>query len=166
MKIGIFYGSTTGNTKRVADLIATELGGATVKNIATTSADELLGFDVLLLGTSTWGLGDLQDDWEGFLSNFNSLNLEGKKVGFFGLGDQFTYADNYVDGMGSLAEAVKATGAIFIGEWDADGYECSDSRAKVNDFTFVGLAIDENNQSDQTATRVSEWVSQIKSEIA
>ena len=62
---GIFYGSTTGSTEAVAQDIARLLGVAEsdLHNVADTPADEADKYDLLLLGSPTWGCGELQDDW-------------------------------------------------------------------------------------------------------
>ena len=64
MRTGIFYGSTTGMTESLAAKIAARTGVAQtdVHNVADASADEAEGYDLLLLGSSTWGCGELQDD--------------------------------------------------------------------------------------------------------
>ena len=89
-KVGIFYGSTTGVTEDIANRIAEKIDGAEVFNI-DGNVDELENYDVLLLGTSTWGFGDLQDDWQAVLDDLANLNLAGKKVAYFGSGDQGTF---------------------------------------------------------------------------
>ena len=63
--IGIFFGSTTGTTEAAAGDIARRLGvaAADLHNVADTPADEVDRYDLLLLGSSTWGCGELQDDW-------------------------------------------------------------------------------------------------------
>ena len=55
---GIFYGSTTGTTEAVAEDIAKQLGvaSADVHNVADASADEADKYDLLVVGSSTWGL--------------------------------------------------------------------------------------------------------------
>lgn len=46
-----------------------------------------------------------------------------------------------------------------------DGYDFNESKAVV-DGKFLGLAIDEDNQSDMTELRVKSWVSQLKKEFS
>ena len=59
-KIGIFYGSSTGSTSEVAQRLAKALGAeANVYDVAGADAADAAAFDVLLLGSSTWGIGDL-----------------------------------------------------------------------------------------------------------
>lgn len=159
-KVGIFYGSTTGVTEDIAGRIAEQFEDAEVLNISGNE-DRLEEFDVLILGTSTWGFGDLQDDWVAALDGLSSLNLSDKKVAYFGLGDQETFADTFIDGVGIINDEIEKTGATIIGQTDTDGYTFSESRALV-DGKFLGLALDEVNQSDLTDERVEKWTAELK----
>ena len=159
-KIGIFFGSTTGVTEEIANKISNNLEGAEVYNISGNE-DKLNDFDVLILGTSTWGFGDLQDDWQGTLDELANLDLSGKKVAYFGTGDQSTFADTFIDGIGIINDEIEKTGALVIGQTSIDGYEFSGSKTVV-DGEFLGLAIDEVNQSDLTDERVEKWISELK----
>ena len=162
-KVGIFYGSTTGVTEDIANRIAEKIDGAEVFNI-DGNVDELENYDVLLLGTSTWGFGDLQDDWQAVLDDLANLNLAGKKVAYFGSGDQGTFSDTFMDGMAIINEEISKTGATVIGNTSTEGYEFNESRAVKGD-KFLGLALDEVNQSDLTDERIDAWVEQIKKEF-
>lgn len=162
-KVGIFYGSTTGVTEDIANRIAEKIDGAEVFNI-DGNVEELENYDVLLLGTSTWGFGDLQDDWQAVLDDLANLNLAGKKVAYFGSGDQGTFSDTFMDGMAIINEEISKTGATVIGNTSIEGYEFNESRAVEGD-KFLGLALDEVNQSDLTDERIDAWVEQIKKEF-
>ena len=162
-KVGIFYGSTTGVTEDIANRIAEKIDVAEVFNI-DGNVDELENYDVLLLGTSTWGFGDLQDDWQAVLDDLANLNLAGKKVAYFGSGDQGTFSDTFMDGMAIINEEISKTGATVIGNTSTEGYEFNESRAVEGD-KFLGLALDEVNQSDLTDERIDAWVEQIKKEF-
>ena len=70
MKTGIFYGSTTGDCERIAKSLAAKLG-ADLHNVSELSDAALQAYDLILLGSSTWGYGDLQDDWEGAISKLS-----------------------------------------------------------------------------------------------
>ena len=61
----IIYGSTTGTCEDLAQRIATRLGvdKSDVINVSELTPDKVSEYDNLILGTSTWGAGDLQDDW-------------------------------------------------------------------------------------------------------
>ncbi|MBZ7987801.1 flavodoxin FldA [Campylobacter canadensis] len=158
MSIAVVFGSAMGNTEGAAEKIANQLG-ADLLNIADVDADKLNSYDKLVCGTSTWGSGDLQDDWEAF--DFSGLSLAGKTVAVFGMGDSSSYSDTYCGGMGKLAEALKAAGATLVGEVSTEGYDFEASEAVVDD-KFVGLALDNDNQEDLTDTRIENWIKQIK----
>ena len=162
-KIGLFYGSTTGNTETAATAIAAALGigNVTLHDIAETPPETLRSYDNIILGTSTWGFGELQDDWQDALPEIKSLDLTGKTVAFFGLGNQYSYSDVFQDAMGILYETVHTKGAKIVGSWPTDGYEFDESRAVVND-NFVGLALDNDNQLDLTPQRIEHWAGQLK----
>ncbi|UKI31169.1 MAG: flavodoxin domain-containing protein [Lentisphaeria bacterium] len=100
--ITVIYGSSTGNTEHAAQLIAGKLGGRAV-NIRNASAADFQA-DLLILGTSTWGCGELQDDWMNGVALLNSADLSGRKVALFGLGDAVGFGDTYLNAMGELAE--------------------------------------------------------------
>ena len=167
VRIGIFFGSSTGNTEAVAAKIHEALGGNAdaPKSIADATADELAGYDYLILGTSTWGAGDLQDDWDDALSMLESTELSGKKVAVFGLGDQEGYPDTFVDGIGIIADVAAAQGADIVGSVPTDGYDFDDSKA-VKDGKFIGLPLDDDTQESLTDQRIAGWVSQINEAFA
>ncbi|WP_282038978.1 flavodoxin [Saccharicrinis aurantiacus] len=156
-KIGIFYGSSVGNTRFVAEKLADLIPNSILTPVEKASQEIIESFDILILGTSTWGVGNLQDDFESFVDTLVTCNLNGKTIALFGLGDQFTYPDTYCNGMGKLFELIKDKGSNFIGSWPIDEYDFSESIAVV-DGEFVGLALDEDNEPDLTDYRLTEWV--------
>ncbi len=60
-----------------------------------------------------------------------------------------------------LSEKISELGGTTVGYWSTDGYEFTDSKA-LRDGKFVGLALDEANQSDLTQERIKAWVAQLK----
>lgn len=158
MKTAIFYGSTTGTTEMVAGKVG-ELLGAEV--LSATEIDRVEEYDFVIFATSTWGMGDLQDDWYEALDKLKTKNLSGKKVGLIGIGDQFGFGDTFVDGIGTIYEEIKDMGINLVGKTSTDGYSFSGSKAVVDD-EFVGLVIDENNQSELTYERINAWVEKVK----
>ncbi|MDR0560917.1 MAG: flavodoxin [Prevotellaceae bacterium] len=164
-KIGIFYGSSGGNTQGVASRIAKKLGVADndIYDVANAKSGNLTAYDTLLLGSSTWGLGDLQDDWEGFIGEVAKTDLSNKKVALFGCGDSASYCDTFCDAMGKIYRAVKDKTTV-IGSVDTAGYSFDSSEAVVNG-QFVGLALDEDNENQLTDDRINAWVEIIKSAI-
>ncbi|MCS6959550.1 MAG: flavodoxin FldA [Pseudanabaenaceae cyanobacterium SKYGB_i_bin29] len=165
-KIGVFFGTTTGKTEGIADLIVDELDGLPVvcKDIAKTQLEELTQYDVLIIGCPTWDIGQLQSDWEAIYDDLDKLDFSGKKVAYFGTGDQYGYADNFMDAIGILEEKISSRGGQTVGYWSTDGYEFNQSRA-VRNGKFVGLAIDEDNQPELTEERVKRWTAQLKQEL-
>ena len=158
MKTAVFYGSTTGTTEMVAGKVG-ELLGAEV--LSATEIDRVEEYDFVIFATSTWGMGDLQDDWYEALDKLKTKNLSGKKVGLIGIGDQFGFGDTFVDGIGTIYEEIKDMGINLVGKTSSDGYSFSGSKAVVDD-EFVGLVIDENNQSELTDERINAWVEKVK----
>lgn len=158
MKTAIFYGSTTGTTEMVAGKVG-ELLGAEV--LSATEIDRVEEYDFVIFATSTWGMGDLQDDWYEALDKLKTKNLSWKKVGLIGIGDQFGFGDTFVDGIGTIYEEIKDMGINLVGKTSSDGYSFSGSKAVVDD-EFVGLVIDENNQSELTDERINAWVEKVK----
>ena len=164
--IGIFYGSSTGNTEAAAKQIQKELGADIVKtfDVVNAKANDIEQFPNVIFGASTWGIGDIQDDFEDFLSEIASANLGGKKAAIFGYGDQDTYADSFVDAIGLIYEALENKGCEVVGKTSIEGYEYDESKAEVNG-QFVGLPLDEENQSDLTDERIKSWVEQLKNQF-
>lgn len=163
--IGIFYGSETGTTADVALRIAAKLGvdSADVHNVANLSPTALGNYDVLLLGTSTWGAGEIESDWYDFIAGARVLDLKGKKMAFFGCGDE-SMSDTFCDGVGELYDDMADTGAEYIGRFNAEGYDFSSSKAQ-RDGEFVGLVLDEVNHPEYTDQRIKDWTDKIKTEI-
>lgn len=159
MTTAVIYGSSMEHTKGAAEKIAEALGGVDCLNIADIDADKVNSYDNLVCGTSTWGSGDLQDDWDAF--DFSALSLSGKTVAVFGMGDSEGYSDTYCEGMRKLHDHLKEQGATIVGAISTDGYDAVDTEAVV-DGKFVGLALDDDNQEDLTDDRIANWVSTIK----
>jgi flavodoxin I len=88
----------------------------------------------------------------------------GKKVAYFGMGDQVGYSDNFQDAMGILEEKITSLGGQTVGLWPNQGYEFDESKALKGD-RFVGLALDEDNQPEMSDDRIKTWVAQLKQEF-
>lgn len=166
MTIGIFYGSSMGKTAEVAAQIAEALGvdSANVHNVANAQPEKAAAYDALILGSSTWGDGDLQDDWPAFLAGLTKQNLSGKKVAIFGCGDSGGYAATFCNAVAALYDALSATGATLVGAYVPQGYDVTDS-AICKDGKFVGLALDDCYEF-KNAKRIKVWAEQLKTELA
>ena len=164
-KIGIFYGSTTGNTAAVAKKIADCLGVAEsdVHDVAKTAPSKVADYDVLVLGSSIWGDGDMQDDMHDFIDGVSAIDLKGKKMALFGCGDE-TMTETFCNAVGEMHDALKDTGVRFIGNYNTDGYEFNHSDS-VKDNVAEGLLIDNVNHEEMTDNRIAAWCAEIKMEI-
>jgi flavodoxin I len=164
-KIGLFYGTTGGRTKKAAELIRNEFGAKAVDlfNIRDIEPDVILQYDNLIFGTSAWGIGDMQDDWEIFIEHLVELDLKERKIALFGLGDQKDYPGSFADGLGTLYCRLPYKENI-IGFWPVKGYKYYFSSAE-KDGKFVGLVLDADSQNTLTPERVKKWVTQLKKEF-
>ena len=155
-KTVIVYGSTTGTGR-----IAAKLGVDNVINVTDFNDSVIADNDNLILGTSTWGAGEVQDDWYDGIKVIKGADLSGKTVALFGCGDSESYADTFEGGLAEIYNAAKEAGANIIGAVPTDGYTFDDSEAVV-DGKFVGLALDEVNEDNKTDERIDAWVAQIQ----
>lgn len=161
--IAILYGSSTLNTEFVAQRILQALGedAADLHNVKDVDPTIVDRRSSLVFITSTWGTGDLQDDWEPLLPRLAGTDMRGKTVGLVGVGDQVNYPEMFCDSIAILNEFVLARGATVVGRTSTEGYRFKKSRA-VRGGKFVGLVLDEDNQSDKTDERIASWVHAIR----
>ncbi|MCS6934035.1 MAG: flavodoxin [Chitinophagales bacterium] len=166
--IGLFYGTDTGNTERIAKRIKEllEQAGQTVDlhEIYKKTKDDMAKYNLLVLGMPTWYDGELQGDWEAYMDEMKQIDFTGKKVAFFGLGDQYGYASYFCDALGVFAKIVEDNNGQLVGFWPVAGYEHDFSKAQRGDY-FVGLCLDVDNQDNLTEERVQGWVKQILREM-
>ncbi|NTW02458.1 MAG: flavodoxin [Oscillochloris sp.] len=169
--IAVVYGSSSDNTKDAAIIITDKLREqmgvqidlidvATIKNDISI----LQSYLILLVGSSTWNIGELQDDWYDAFPQLDSMDMSSTIVALFGCGDQQNFPDNFVDAIGILGHKLRERGASMIGRWSTEGYDFSESQA-VEDGMFMGLALDENNQPKLTPARIDAWIEQLVTEL-
>ncbi|QFY44422.1 flavodoxin [Candidatus Methylospira mobilis] len=170
-KIGIFFGTDTGSTRLVAKRIYSRLGESLAdkpKNINRTRPDELLQYEALILGTPSYGLGELpglstgcqESNWQEFAPYLDGADLSGKRVALFGLGHQERYADRFASSLIHLYRLFYGQGADIVGSWSTDGYQFQHSHAII-DNRFVGLVLDQRGQPGLTDSRVDLWLTQV-----
>ncbi|MDE6886127.1 MAG: flavodoxin [Helicobacteraceae bacterium] len=158
-KIGIFYGTTTGKTQEIVESIALKLQNCELFDVSKAQKEDLAKFDNLILASSTYGDGELQSDWEDFATSLSEDDFIGKIVAIIGLGDQDLYSDTFCNSIGLLANLAKK--ATIIGQSKNENYEFTSTNA-LNGDEFMGLALDEDNQSDLSAKRIDSWIESIK----
>lgn len=169
MTIGLFYGSSTFYTEMVAEKIQALLGADHVRlhNLKQTPIQQMTDYQILMLGISTWDFGEIQEDWLASWDAIDTIDLHGKVVALFGLGDQLGYGEWFLDAMGLLHDKLLARGCQIVGYWPNEGYDFEASKALVDDGRFfVGLALDETSQYELTDQRLASWLPQVLAEIA
>jgi flavodoxin I len=171
-KVGIFFGTDTGNTRKVAKTIHKHLGDTLADkpvNIRNATIEDLQVYDVLIIGSPTYGEGELPgldsgtstESWLEFMPNLSGADFAGKTIALYGLGDQVGYGEHFLDAMGMLYDAFADCGAKFIGFTETDGFDFSSSKAILDD-KFVGLALDEDNQKELSELRINDWLKQLE----
>jgi len=171
-KIGIFFGTETGTTRPIAKKIHTRLGddiAAKPVNVNRIEPADMLQYDALILGTPSYGVGQipgasagcLESNWEEFLAKMPQADFSGKRVALFGLGAQERYAERFASSLRRLHDKLQGFGAELIGSWSTEGYTFEQS-ASVVDGRFVGLVIDQRTQGMHTDARLDAWVAQVR----
>ena len=174
-RIGLFFGTNTGKTRKVAKMIKKRFDDDTMAdalNVNRASAEELAQYQYLIIGTPTLGDGELpglsadceNESWEEFLPKLEGVDLSGKTVAIYGLGDQVGYPGEFLNGMGILYDFIVERGAKVVGAWPTEGYEFEASEA-VRDGKFIGLALDLDNQSGLTEERLNTWLKLIAADF-
>jgi flavodoxin I len=170
-KIAILFGPTGGNTEKAARMVAKAFGEGHADLIPVKDAQEndLLPYSWIIfggptVGTHTWSDPDQKSDWNVFLTRLYKMNLQGKMFAVFGLGDQVSYSFMFVDDIGIIADEASKAGGILVGMVDPAGYSFDESKA-LRDGKFIGLPLDEDNESEKTPERIARWVEQLKTEF-
>lgn len=160
--IGIFYGSSTGATKAVAEKLAKIMNVSEddVHDVAQSAPSDVALYETLILGTSTWGAGQIQENWYDFLAGLEALDLKDRKIALFGLGDE-TMKDTFCDGVATLYDVAVKTGATLVGEYDTDGYIFDSSKAIKDNGMAVGLLLDDVNHPELTDFRLRSWAGKL-----
>ena len=161
--IGLFFGSDTGNTERMAETIADKIGRDKIDlvDLHKLEKEEMEKYSHLIFGAPTWYDGDLQSDWEEFFDKLDDIDFSNKTVAMFGLGDQYGYAEYFLDALGIIHEKLVERGANIVGYWSCEEYEYDFSKAE-KDGKFFGLGLDEDNESDKSEERIDQWLEIIK----
>ena len=170
MTVGIYYATTTGKTEDVAERLHGFISSAEDPKDVSDVDDlsEFEGLDGIICGLPTWNTGADEERsgtaWDSILEDIGELDLSGKKVAIFGLGDSSTYTENYCDAMEELHGYFKKAGADMVGYVDKSSYTFEESKSVIGE-TFCGLPLDEDSESDLTDSRLENWANQLRNEI-
>jgi flavodoxin I len=167
-KIALLYAPAKGSTEKVARMIQQKLGEEKIELILldeNTNTNVLSTFSRFIFGISTvgrdaWDAAYKKTGWDYFLPKLEKVELNGKTIAIYGLGDHLLYDRKFVDSMGPLAEQLLKSGAELVGQTPVDAYTFTDSEAIVNNM-FVGLPLDENNEPELTEQRIDGWLKEI-----
>ena len=170
MQIGLFFGSTTCYTEMAAEKIRDIIGADIVSlhNIKDEPLKNAEQYDFIIFGISTWDFGEIQEDWESKWDDIKDVDLNGKTIALFGMGDQQGYGQWFQDALGMLHDEINAQAVTQLGFWPNDSnYEFEASKALTEDGKqFVGLALDEDSQYELSDERIATWVEQVMTEYA
>ncbi len=158
-KTAIIYSFNSNKTARAAEKIVEAFGDFKVEkvNAEEINRETFLAYDNLILGVPTWFDGELPNYWDEFVPELEELDLKGKTIALYGLGDQHGYPENFGDAVGIMHGILVQNGATVIGFTDLEGYSYESSRAEV-DGQFTGLILDQENQARLSGTRIKNWV--------
>ncbi len=163
-KIGIFWGSSSGNTEIAIEFMIDylEAEGFEVDSfdVGEVDAEKILEYDNLIISCPTWNIGELQDDWDSIFLKYKELDFSGKTAAFFGCGDQVGYPDNFLDAVGILAKPFMEKGGKLIGKCSRDEYEFRDSVALDGD-QLLGLGLDYDTEEDKCEGQMIMWLEDI-----
>ncbi len=168
--IGLFYGSSAGNTEYAARMIQREFHAmhpdlVTLVNVAAYgSVESMQNYDKILVGVSSWADGGLQEDWQRVFTQMDSLQLPGKQAAVFGLGDQIRYPEAFQDAIGIIGRKLRERGAELVGLWPTEGYSFTRSAGVEGDH-FLGLSLDYDNELHLSEQRIRQWVKQVAQEF-
>jgi len=169
--VGVFVGTAGGTSMKIADELveAFRIDEDDVINMEDDFddvEDQLLAYDTLFIGSSTWGQGDLHFSWVDPILEIEdeSFDFSGKTVAFFGAGDCKKHGEHFCSALGKLHKTFTGAGAKAIGFVPKDDYTYEFSLAEIDD-ELCGLAIDEHNEPEKTEQRIGKWVDILKSEL-
>ncbi len=169
-KTALIYWPKKGNVESTARKISAlfDSGSIDVFTISEAEPEKFSDYDLLIFGGSTIGADNWEDThttkWYSFFESMKKLNLSGKLAALYGLGDQILYPEHFVNGMSVIRDQLSGTGIRFIGAWPVEGYEHTDSKSIEGD-NFIGLALDDDHQSEKSDERIKKWVELLKTAL-
>jgi flavodoxin I len=171
MKMGIFVGTAGGTSMKIADALVEEFGideedVINMEDDFDDVEDQMMEYDVLFIGSSTWGQGDVHFSWVDPVLEIEDeeFDFSGKTVAFFGAGDCKKHGEHFCSALGKLHKTFTEAGAKAIGYVPKDDYTYEFSLAQM-DGKLCGCAIDEHNESEKSDARIALWLDSVKSEL-
>lgn len=165
MKVGLYYGTSTGNTENVAEVIASlsdeiKLCGYIDDFTGTDDCDAFIfGAPTWHTGADTERSGTTFDSW--LYEDLPQLEFGDKPVALFGVGDAGSYSSNFCDALGELYDCFTQAGVKVVGAIPCDGIDFDESKA-IRNGKFVGAVFDEDNEPELTEARASYWLTVLR----
>ncbi len=144
-RIVVAYGSTTGACRGYAQRIGALLPGSTLVSATQLTPATIAGATLLVLCTSTWGQGEMQQHWHAALPLLTPAAMAGKTVALMGCGDSLGWPATFCGGLLQLHQAVAATGATIVGAVPG----------------WPGLAIDTTEGDQRIQQRIAQWAASL-----
>ncbi|MCY7884703.1 flavodoxin [Bacillus spizizenii] len=116
-KILLVYATMSGNTEAMADLIEKGLQEAEVEAYRFEAMDidnaQLFNdYDHIIMGTYTWGDGDLPDEFLDLAEDMDEIDFSGKTCAVFGSGD--TAYEFFCGAVDTLEAKIKERGGEIV----------------------------------------------------
>ena len=115
----IVYASMTGNTEEIANIVGDELTNLGVEteviDCSSTDAASFADYDICIVATYTYGMGDLPDEIVDFYEELEEVDLSGKVFGVCGSGDT-SYGEHYCQSIDDFETQFMKTGATLGAE--------------------------------------------------
>lgn len=166
-KVGIFYSFRSVKTHQQVKKMIKLLGADNCEEVDADVAtlEDFKKHDNYIFAVPTWFDGELPNYWDEYLPTIEDESFKGKKFAIFGGGDQKHYPENFVDGVGIMAEFIEERGGKVVGFTSTKGYSYEGSRAERGD-QFCGLALDIENQAALSNERIEKWITDIQKEFS
>ena len=156
----LVYATKTGDTKVVAEYIASKLG-FDIKDAKELNENDVQNASALIFAVSTHGQGQIFANFENKLEMLNGIDLAGKPVALVGIGNQERHGNDFCSGLSAFLPVL--WNAKLVGLTEPDGYKFSYSRAFING-KLLGLTIDYKGDKDWQS-RADKWVSVVAKEF-
>lgn len=165
-KTAIIYSFNSNKTAKAAEKIVEAFGEVTIEKVNAEEIDgkKFLSYENLILGVPTWFDGELPNYWDEFVPELEDLDLKGRTIALYGLGDQVGYSENFGDALGIMFEILQKNGAKIVGFTSTEGYSYESSGAVING-EFAGLLLDQENQARLSGSRIKKWVEDLLKEF-
>ncbi len=166
-KVALIYSFNSTKTAKIAEKIMKEWDDDGIEPVNAETLDEntFLSYENMILGVPTWFDGELPNYWDEFGPALEDMDMKGKNIAIFGLGDQVNYPENFLDAVGIMADLLESRGAWLVGFTSVESYNFEHSQAQRGNL-LAGLAIDFENQHQLTNARVVDWVNSLKKQFS